>query len=46
MLPRLLVGFFCAAFSSMWRMASMPPPSALPMIKAGLCFSSSACGYL
>ena len=46
MLPCFLVGFFCAAFSSTCLIARSPPPSALPMMKAGLCFSSSVCGYL
>lgn len=45
-LPRFLVGLFCAAFSSTWRIARSPPPSALPMVNAGLRFSSSMCGYL
>lgn len=46
MLPRFLVGFFCAALSSRWRMAMSPPPSALPMVNRGLVFSSLVFGYL
>lgn len=46
MLPYFFVGFVFAAFSSMWRMVSSPPPSALPMVKAGFRFSRSVCGYL
>jgi len=45
-LRRFLVGLFCAAFSSTWRIARRPPPSALPMINAGLSFSSFVWGYL
>ena len=45
-LPRFLVGLFFAAFSRTCRIASSPPPSALPMMKAGLRFSCSVCGYL
>jgi len=45
-LRRFLVGLFWAAFSSMCRIAKRPPPSALPMMNAGLRFSCSVCGYL
>jgi len=40
------VGNFWAAFSSMWRIAMMLAPSALPIMNAGLRFSCSVCGYL
>lgn len=40
------VGLFFAAFSRACRIARSPPPSALPIMKTGLCFSSSVCGYL
>lgn len=46
MLLCFFVGFVCVAFSSRWRMVRRPPPSALPIVNAGLCFSSSVCGYL
>lgn len=43
-LPCFLVGFFWAAFSRTWRMARTLLPSALPIVKAGLVFSSSVFG--
>lgn len=45
MLRRFLVGFFWDAFSSTWRIARSPPPSAFPMVNAGLRFSSFVWGY-
>lgn len=45
-LRRFLVGLFFAAFSRTCRIARSPPPSALPIMKAGLRFSCSVCGYL
>jgi len=44
-LPCFLVGFFWAASSRTCLMVRTLPPSALPIVKAGLVFSSSVFGY-